>query len=333
MHKKRTNLMKIAIAVSGLLFAFLFFSCNENDKDEFDNPNAKKDFSEKFFGIQDAQFVDDFMPAANSENLNILGLRGNSVVLAGGSNNVVVETSNAAKSIMIGVEGVKGHFISSVSTNTNGNGNKSTTMTLLLGQKLNQNLVLYFAASDGNGGYGNYETLEVNYLDAGTGILQVSLSWDQLNDVDLHLKEPDGEEIFYANSFSENGGYLDVDSNPACSLDYINNENIFYEEQEFVEFGEYEVLVDLWANCDIEGETNYTIVAYYNGEMITPTEGQNPHTSTLQPEDESHNSNLTSVMKFNISDDGGKMANKNGAYKFNFKHNQERPKVLSPNKL
>ena len=49
-------------------------------------------------------------------------------------------------------------------------------------------------------------------------------------DVDLHLIEPNGGHIYYGNRRSSNGGFLDIDSNPDCSIDGVNNENIYYQE-------------------------------------------------------------------------------------------------------
>ena len=46
-----------------------------------------------------------------------------------------------------------------------------------------------------------------------SGSVQVSLSWDDYNDLDLHLFCPSGERIYFNNRNSECGGELDVDMN------------------------------------------------------------------------------------------------------------------------
>ena len=46
-----------------------------------------------------------------------------------------------------------------------------------------------------------------------SGAVQVTLSWDDYNDLDLHLFCPDGERIYFNNKTSECGGELDVDMN------------------------------------------------------------------------------------------------------------------------
>ena len=46
-----------------------------------------------------------------------------------------------------------------------------------------------------------------------SGAVQVSLAWDDYNDLDLHLFCPSGERIYFNNRNSECGGELDVDMN------------------------------------------------------------------------------------------------------------------------
>ena len=46
-----------------------------------------------------------------------------------------------------------------------------------------------------------------------SGEVQISLAWDDFNDLDLHLFCPSGERIYFNNKKSECGGLLDVDMN------------------------------------------------------------------------------------------------------------------------
>ena len=46
-----------------------------------------------------------------------------------------------------------------------------------------------------------------------SGVVQVSLAWDDYNDLDMHVFCPSGERIYFNNRKSECGGELDVDMN------------------------------------------------------------------------------------------------------------------------
>ena len=59
------------------------------------------------------------------------------------------------------------------------------------------------------------EDMEQRLLREGakSGEVQISLAWDDYNDLDLHLFCPSGERIYFNNRTSECGGELDVDMN------------------------------------------------------------------------------------------------------------------------
>lgn len=61
-----------------------------------------------------------------------------------------------------------------------------------------------------------------------TGNLKVTLLWDFFGDIDLHVTQPNGYEIFYDNrTDSETGGYLDVDN---VNGGNGSAENIYWEK-------------------------------------------------------------------------------------------------------
>ena len=53
--------------------------------------------------------------------------------------------------------------------------------------------------------------------------MQVTLTWDNDADLDLHVVEPSGEEIWYEHTESATGGFLDVDD-----VDGEGPENVFW---------------------------------------------------------------------------------------------------------
>ena len=113
---------------------------------------------------------------------------------------------------------------------------------------------------------GRYTTIPVSVVQVGSGgPIQVSVSWDTPTDVDLHVIDPTGEEIYYANSVGETGGELDLDSNAACGIDGVNNENITWDDDDDPATGTYTVLVHYWSNCG-QGTTNYIVTVRVEGE-------------------------------------------------------------------
>ena len=77
------------------------------------------------------------------------------------------------------------------------------------------------------------------------GFMRFSLSWDYYDDLDIHIIEPSGNEIFYGNQRSYNsGGWLDVDMNvqPNDSLEPV--ENIAWADGSRIQEGRYKVFVE-----------------------------------------------------------------------------------------
>ncbi len=65
--------------------------------------------------------------------------------------------------------------------------------------------------------------IHVSVVKTGLGDLTVTLTWDNTNDIDLWLIEPDGTKIYYSNTTSSSGGELDYDNQTG-----YGPENIFY---------------------------------------------------------------------------------------------------------
>ncbi|MBO9998337.1 MAG: hypothetical protein J7641_04895 [Cyanobacteria bacterium SID2] len=101
-----------------------------------------------------------------------------------------------------------------------------------------------------------FENMSVNEINAGdfrffgAGDVQVTLRWNSTNDLDLHVTDPAGEEIYFANPTSASGGELDVDANAACVDTVLNPaENIFWPSGEAPN-GSYLAEVELFSRCD-----------------------------------------------------------------------------------
>ena len=77
------------------------------------------------------------------------------------------------------------------------------------------------------GAIGDVFGLHLQPQEVGAGEVKVSIAWDTPTDVDLHVIEPSGEEIDYFEIPSPPpAATLDLDSNAACGIDGINNENV-----------------------------------------------------------------------------------------------------------
>jgi hypothetical protein len=128
------------------------------------------------------------------------------------------------------------------------------------------------------GALSQYVNAPIQVLSVGTGDVQFSISWDAQNDVDLHVIDPSGEEVYYANRTSASGGTLDLDSNPACSIDGKRNENITWPVAGAPR-GDYQLIVKLYSACNLP-RTRYVVTVRRNG---LPTEVFAGEFNTLSP--------------------------------------------------
>ena len=119
--------------------------------------------------------------------------------------------------------------------------------------------------------------------DLGTGDVQITLTWPEHTDIDLHVIEPSGEEIWYYHTTSATGGQLDRDN--YCS-NWIAGypENIYWPTGSSPT-GTYQVNVVYYDDCDLsDGETPSAwtvrtlvggVETFYYGTITTIGETQN----------------------------------------------------------
>lgn len=105
----------------------------------------------------------------------------------------------------------------------------------------------------------------------GTGDVQVTLRWDNSADLDLHVTDPAGDEIYFAVPSSASGGQLDVDANATCEGD-APVENIFWPTGG-APTGTYSVSVDYYSACDSTGPANYVVTILVNGQEVNSVSG------------------------------------------------------------
>ena len=104
------------------------------------------------------------------------------------------------------------------------------------------------------------------------GALQFALNWNRPNDMDLHVIEPNGEMVYYANPVSSTGGTLDLDSNAGCTIDNVNNENVIWDADVAPE-GEYQIGVNLWSACTVQEDTEWRLTILVDGVPVETVTG------------------------------------------------------------
>ncbi len=140
----------------------------------------------------------------------------------------------------------------------------SVTVLLVIAVEMPKTLFTLQLAGGGASNTGPYQSSDLGVIFVGTGEIQTNVTWDTPADVDLHLIDPSGKEIYYASRNSPTGGQLDLDSNAGCGTDGPRAENIFWGDGIVVPRGEYILRVDYWSSCGASS-TNYTVTINLRG--------------------------------------------------------------------
>ncbi|MBP5644030.1 MAG: hypothetical protein J6X10_07385 [Bacteroidales bacterium] len=275
--------------------------CKKDKSSSSSNSSTVK----KYFEVQGADYKATALPSSTSEEEPLVEMGGQTVI-PGGTKYVTVTYPVEASKILIGVEGKSGHY--EVDADQRLSKEYSYDFIMVVNQTLtDDSFTIIVGILDADGEVSQYIEFPMALHVVGTGELQVSLSFDNDKDIDLHLFEPNGYHIYYGNSMSDNGGELDLDSNAGCNIDGINNENITYGDGAYVEPGDYIVYVDMWENCDPSIATNFVVTVLYEGEILETIEGINPIAGTFpvnEPSNYADLDNIQPVCHFTIPDNG-----------------------------
>jgi hypothetical protein len=110
-------------------------------------------------------------------------------------------------------------------------------------------------------------------LNLGTGDVQVTLLWTSDSDLDLHVIDPSGFEIYYANRQSPSGGTLDHDEVPGCGTPSTTHvENVFWASGSAPP-GQYSAFANIFEPCS---PTDYEITIKVGGQVVSDTRGTLP---------------------------------------------------------
>ncbi len=152
-------------------------------------------------------------------------------------------------------------------------------------------------AVDEQGNFGPPSTADLNTAAApiDNATLLISLAWDRQADLDLHVVQPDGIEIWAKNQNSHeppkpgdppdptgyvNGGILDFDSNANCVIDGRRQENVYWTVPP--PSGHYLVRVDTFSLCG-EPQAVFTVAATLDGQSLGMAQGIGRDADTIVP--------------------------------------------------
>ncbi len=307
-----------------LVFPFIV-SCDKDDEN-----NLEKEF----FTVKNGSYKNGNLPSGDDSFISNMQMNNN--VINGGTSLITFTSSEQLNDLYVGVKGLSGYYecpLNSVKTTSVQGDYYEYEVILLLYQELSEEKFFISLSAVSKSGKRNkiLHSDEIDVVTVATGKLQISLSWDQMDDVDLYLLEPDNNVICYFNRFSSDQdgeifyfycylvdkytnhsstgfdiknnddvetldeyikdipksvdikneikkyaderkdriyGFLDLDSNAACSIDGVNNENITYSSN--VKDGIYTVAVNLYSKCNTSKPgARYAVTVNYDGQPIT----------------------------------------------------------------
>jgi len=135
--------------------------------------------------------------------------------------------------------------------------------------------------AEGNGAVGPYAEQSLRVLGVGTGDVQVSIAWTGKTDIDLHVIDPNDEEIYYGHKTAASGGRLDLDSNAACQLDNKNNENVYFPKDNSPH-GDYKVAVNYYDDCG-QAKSDWVVTVLVKGQPARTYRGTFSGAATSNP--------------------------------------------------
>ncbi|MCD8304312.1 MAG: hypothetical protein LUC86_05740 [Prevotellaceae bacterium] len=265
------------------------------------------ELAREYFSIEGATYLSGDFPQSTT-NAEIQGLTLNSQALSGGFNFVTIVSETTYRKFFVGVKGVSGYYEYEAMSESGGSDYNSYMIPISYSEDYDEDITMLISAEDADGGVTKASEEEIKHVSSESGDLNVNLTFSNAKDIDLHLYMPDGEHIYY----SHRGGTvttsdgssvtygLDHDSNAACNIDNLNNENI-YIPAELIQSGTYTVKVDMYSNCDRTTATSWSVVARYKGDLVV-ADGDNP-VSGVYPVG-AGSGDMTTVMTFTISAGG-----------------------------
>lgn len=120
------------------------------------------------------------------------------------------------------------------------------------------------------------------------GALVIALRWERAADLDLHVEQPDGQELWSRRksglmqpgprpSGSGASGYLDQDGNALCMIDGQQRERVVYPQRPAP--GRYRIRVDTFSLCE-QVTAYWQVAALIDGVVVAAASGQSVPSDT-----------------------------------------------------
>lgn len=213
-------------------------------------------------GTVQATLEDGAAPTAGGGSA--AAVTGISVMINGGSGQQTVSSAAAFTRVIVSVEGLNDYYELTLPAGVSAEG-----VILSLSQRATAgNMYLLYAVGDATA-LGSYARQALRVLQVGSGDIQISASWTDSADVDLHVIDPSGEEIYFGHKTAASGGTLDLDANAACSPNesaprvFYSNENVVWALGTAPN-GTYTVILDYWSNCSV-AQTDWVVTVQRQG--------------------------------------------------------------------
>jgi hypothetical protein len=208
------------------------------------------------------------------------------------------EAAPSAVAFAVGLEGDAGYWVIPGGSPDAFSGNATFSTSLAFSNDLPPGTASVFArAVGGDGTLGPASTLQYTVTTGDpTGALVVSLSWDTEADLDLHVVQPDGIEIWSKNinayvppplgetpppaNVILGYGILDIDSNADCVIDGRRRENAVWRDPP--PSGRYLVRVDAYSLC-AQTAARWTVRAILAGVEVARASGTSTDSDTRFP--------------------------------------------------
>jgi hypothetical protein len=252
------QLRRPAKLVALLSLAFLAIACNDDLRKELKGNAATSGTILSAVsqvgtgGGTSGSLVDDVQPVGTDTNFALTLTPNAPAVTNGGTATISATAASPFSEIYLSVEGLAGYYRVVLPAPTT-----STDLRVTVDQDYRQPSIT-FAVSAGDGtNTGPIALQGFTVVIVGSGDIQVSITFDRQDDLDLAVVDPMGDRVDFATTTVASGGTLDLDANPACTAPFGNSENVTWPQGRAI-MGDYQVRVAFFDSCT--GQTvNYTV--------------------------------------------------------------------------